>query len=245
MRRGIARLLLVVLSLCVLIGLGQCSGMLGAIVGVVALFSSFGSANCELRKELARTPSPDGAWIASIYSNICSDGGLTTWYFDTVELARPHDPPTPEPSRGKVFGMDHGRDEDIREVNWTGPRTLEVTIPNASLIGTQRSDYRGVTISYKYVPDDPIERACWNQWWSLPDMDRIRGDVRVNMDNFFPRCRAVLGDISVVDDYLKQHDTIVYQLRRWLDTGFDRTLKRIEEVREDHMKREQPKAIPN
>jgi hypothetical protein len=38
--------------------------------------------------------------------------------------------------------------------------SLQVTIPNDAWIGEQRSEFADVTISYKFVPDDPVERAC-------------------------------------------------------------------------------------
>jgi hypothetical protein len=38
------------------------------------------------------------------------------------------------------------------------PQRLELTVPNKSLIGLQRSSYKGIEITIKFNPDDPAER---------------------------------------------------------------------------------------
>jgi hypothetical protein len=162
------------------------------------LSSSFPPANCEQRKELMRAPSPDGAWVASFYYNVCSDGGFVTSYSDTVELARPNDPPTPGPTRGLVFGMDHDRDDVPRGLTWTAPRRLAITIPNEAWIGGQNTSYRDVTIFYTYVPDDPVERACRNEWLSIPVVERDhRSQTPGERESFFAHCRSVLDNVSI------------------------------------------------
>jgi hypothetical protein len=156
-----------------------------------------GSPGCEQRKVLARATSPDGAWVATIYNNICSDGAFVTTIDDTVEITRPEEKASPVPSNGTVFGMDD-RPFDIEKplaVTWTGPRGLEVTIPNDAWAGKQASAFADVVISYKYVPDDPIERACLKQWRSLPTEEMVRRSLMPseNIKVFLATCHTEGG----------------------------------------------------
>jgi hypothetical protein len=112
---------------------------------------------CGQRKMLAQAPSPDGAWVAVIYNNICSD--FVTTIDDTVEITPPNEQPSPVPSTGVVFGMDDRpfNTQKPLAVTWLSLRSLEVTIPNDASAGKQEFVYADVTIIYKYVPDDPVE----------------------------------------------------------------------------------------
>jgi hypothetical protein len=143
---------------------------------------------------LAQAPSPDGAWIAAIYNNICSDGGFVTTIDDTVEITRPGDQPSPMPSAGVVFGMDD-RPYDTQKplaVTWLDRRSLEVTIPNDASAGKQELSYADVIITYKYVPDDPVERACLKQWRFLPTQEQVRRSQlpTENIRAFLSTCKA-------------------------------------------------------
>jgi hypothetical protein len=155
---------------------------------------AFGSPGCDQRKALARATSPDGTWVASIYNNICSDGGFVITIDDTVEITRPNEDASPIPSTGTVFGMDdHPLDvQTPLAVMWTGQRNLEVTIPNDAWAGKQESAFADVIISYKYVPDDPVERACLKQWRSLPSEEMVRRSLSPtdNVEAFLANCHA-------------------------------------------------------
>jgi hypothetical protein len=145
---------------------------------------------CEQRKELASAVSPDGAWVASITDNICSDGLFVTTYTDEVELRRSDEPMAPFPSRQGVFALDNaGSPREPLAVTWLGPRSLEITIPNEAWIGRQETGFRGVTISYRYVPDDPLQRACAKQLHALIADERFR-TKNLTRAEFFARCRA-------------------------------------------------------
>jgi len=89
--------------------------------------------NCEQRQVLSQAISPDGAWVATLYNNICSDGAFVTTIGDTVEITRPNEPATPMPAAGStVFGMadpPYGVPKPLA-VRWTAQRSLEITIPN-------------------------------------------------------------------------------------------------------------------
>ena len=158
------------------------------------ILSPWRAPGCEQRAMLAQAPSPDGAWVAAIYNNICSDGAFVTTIDDTVEITRPDEPSSPVPSTGVVFGMDD-RPYDTKKplaVTWLDRRSLEVTIPNDAWAGKQELAYADVTITYKYVPDDPVERACLKQWRSLPTQDQVRRSQSAteNIRAFLSKCEA-------------------------------------------------------
>jgi hypothetical protein len=177
-------------------GLTVASGLVVSIL-IYAMLMQFQAPGCEVRKELARAASPDGKWVASVYDSSWTDGGFVTTFTDTVEITRPDEKVSPCPSAGTVFAMDGVDADDPIVVTWTGPRNLEVTIPNKAEVDTQKTAFSDVRISYKYVPDDPVERACWAKWRALPSEEWIRltmGPDAVEKSNmFFARCRAEAG----------------------------------------------------
>jgi hypothetical protein len=158
---------------------------------------AFGAARCEQRKVLAQALSPDGAWVATIYNNICSDGWFVTTISDTVEISRPDEKASSVPSRGTVFGMDdspYGVDKPFA-LAWKGMRIIEVTIPNDAWAGKQDEAFDDVDIIYRYIPDDPVERACLKQWRSLPTEEMVRrsSSPTENIKSFLAQCHAERG----------------------------------------------------
>jgi hypothetical protein len=149
---------------------------------------------CEQRDLLSQAASPDGVWTARIYYNVCSDGYFVTTVSNTVEV-RPADKGTSSiPSEGVVFGMDVGPYDQGKPLaaKWTGARNLEITIPNDAWAGRQASNFADVSISYRYVSDDPVERACLRQWRSLPSEVQVRRSQSPteNLRAFLARCNA-------------------------------------------------------
>ena len=65
-------------------------------------------------------------------------------------------------------------------------------MPNDAWAGTQESSYADVTISYKYVPDDPVERSFLKQWQSLPSEEWARRSFSPtdNIKAFLAKCHA-------------------------------------------------------
>jgi hypothetical protein len=155
---------------------------------------AFQPPGCEQRKALSQATSPDGAWVATIFNNICNDGAFVTVISDSVEITRPDEQPAPIPRAGVVFGMDdHPFDvPKALSVKWITPRSLEITVPNDAWAGKQESSYADVTISYKYVPDDPVERSCLKQWQSLPSEESVRRSFSPtdNIKAFLAKCHA-------------------------------------------------------
>lgn len=155
--------------------------------------TSCASADCELHNALSRAPSPDGKWVATFFDNVCGAGFVTN-SFSSVELTLPNEPNSRDPSDVRtVFAMDDLVDPKIAAVTWTGSRTLQVTIPNDAWIGEQKSTFADVAISYKYVPDDPIERECLNRLRSLSIKKTYEELQKQDRDADMARCRAEGG----------------------------------------------------
>jgi hypothetical protein len=113
------------------------------VLAIVLYFAlrQFPPPNCEERKVLARLISSDHVWAATVYDNVCSDGGFVTTVDNTIEITSPEENTTPLPSdTATIFGMDARPDSEPPPVlSWTGPRDLEVTLPyGASVEGMKR-----------------------------------------------------------------------------------------------------------
>jgi hypothetical protein len=174
----------------------------------LAIISSFGllfigvryrvfASGCEQRQVFAEAVSPDGLWIARFYENICGGGFGTTYVDETVEVTHPNEAAHPSPSVGVVFEMMHKFDDQPKPMalKWLSARDLEVTIPNDASAGIQRSTFADLVISYRYIADDPVERACLKQWRTLPTDEMVRrsSSATENMKAFLARCHAGSG----------------------------------------------------
>jgi hypothetical protein len=165
--------------------------IISALTFAMSLASCY-APGCEQRDVLGQAVSPDGAWVATVYYNVCTLGPFAT-VSDTVEITRPSEKPTSVPSPATVFGMDdHYDDSKPISGTWIGPRNLEITIPNDAAAGKQDSTFADIIISYKYVPDDPAERACLKQWRSLPTNEMVRRSFSPteNIKSFLSKCKA-------------------------------------------------------
>jgi len=178
-----------------LLTLGIFMGGTALVFGVLfwILFAPRGP-ECEERQAFAESASPDGTWVARFYNNVCGGGLGTTSVFDTVEISHSNDPLRPLPTAGVVFGMDdHPYDQPKPSaLKWLSARQLEITIPNDASFGRQDTNFSDVTIIYKYVPDDPIERACLKRWRSLPTEEMVRRNFSLteNIKAFLAKCHA-------------------------------------------------------
>jgi len=128
--------------------------------------------DCEVRDLISEVTSPDSRWSASLYSNVCA-AGLVTTPSVTVELRPATSKATGYPDEGVVFGMDDfgPTSRSALRLHWLNAHTLRIVTPNEASIGTQLSSYRGVVISYVYEPDDPVVRQCLKDW--LSDISRL------------------------------------------------------------------------
>jgi hypothetical protein len=152
-----------------------------------------GESGCAPRQVFVDARSPDGAWVARGYKNMCWAGFVTT-LDDTVGIARPNEPEHPQPNAGVVFAMDDSAYENPSPLalRWLDAKQLEITIPNHAWAGKQQSAFADVTISYKYVPDDPVERTCLKRWRALPTEEMVRRNPSAteNIKAFLIQCHA-------------------------------------------------------
>jgi hypothetical protein len=177
-----------------ILGLGILSGPLLTLGIFYLLFAHGAASRCEQRQVFAEVPSPDGSWTARFYQNVCGGGFGTTYVDDSVEIARPDEAPHPLPTVGVVFEMHDRYYSQPRPMalQWLSAQELEITIPNDVAAGTQQSTFGDLAISYKYTPDDPIERACLKQWRALPTDEMVRRSQSPteNQKAFLAGCKA-------------------------------------------------------
>jgi hypothetical protein len=126
---------------------------------------------CE-RGTISMSVSPDDAWVALVQEGFCSDGGFVTVSIDTVRLVRRDLVDTiqlalhPEKSQyeNDVLVVDYyGHWENRPLVQWLSAQRLQITIPNISGVGLQKSSYQGIDVAIKYEPDDPAVREKWRR----------------------------------------------------------------------------------
>jgi hypothetical protein len=148
------------------------------VAGMLA-FAGCGSEreDCEVRDLLSEVTSPDSRWMASLYSNVCAAGFVTSPSV-TVELRPANRKATGYPEEGVVFGMDDfgPTSRSGLRLNWLNANTLRIVTPNEAFIGTQLSSYRGVVVNYTYEPDDPVVRQCLKDW--LSDTSKLKKPLR-------------------------------------------------------------------
>ncbi len=123
-------------------------------------------AGCE-RQTVAMLPSPDAAWSALFYEDICSHGpAFTTVVLDRIRLVR--------------RGEESNEDSDVlilqgpvpvenrMQPRWLSPQELQITIPNNSVVTEKRSRYGGIEVIVKFNPDDPVQRERFLEEHGLP-----------------------------------------------------------------------------
>jgi hypothetical protein len=131
------------------------------------------AADCEGRDLLAEAASPDGKRVASLYSNVCAAGMVTSTSVTAEVRAAGRRPPV-NPGPGVVFGMeDFGPSSraDLK-LEWKSADQLLVTVPNEAWIGTQLAEFDGVAVAYRYQPDDPASRRCLKEWLASSSLDK-------------------------------------------------------------------------
>jgi hypothetical protein len=123
---------------------------------------------CE-RETIALLVSPDNAWVALVQEGTCSSG-LVTISTDTIRLMRRDavkeivlaSRSEQANYENDILVVDYyGRPESRPLLHWLSPGKLQITIPNISGVGLQKSSYQGVDIVIKHEPDDPAAREKW------------------------------------------------------------------------------------
>lgn len=133
-----------------------------------------------LRETISIQASPDDKWIALVQEDTCSDGHFVTVVNDVVELTlrngletillKQH-PDAPRHENDIFSTEEHGAPEFRPVTRWLTPTSLEITVPNKSLIGLKKKTYEGIDISVKYVPDNLKEREEWRKSRNLPEIN--------------------------------------------------------------------------
>jgi hypothetical protein len=123
---------------------------------VKAESSPRGSLGCQ-REVIATGLSPDDKWVAIVQEEVCSGLGMaSTGIMEAVQIAARDQ----EPEKGDDVFVMNGSGDPMRRPNirWLSPTTLQITVPNKSLIGLEKKNYVGIDIVTKFEPDDPAER---------------------------------------------------------------------------------------
>jgi hypothetical protein len=112
------------------------------------------------------SPSPDGAWLAVILQETCTDGWFVTSVAEVVHLTRIGE----ETKRGSdVLAVDVGGGRgNGPQVVWVSPQRLQITVPNRSLVVLMRERLETVEIAVKFDPDDPEDRELFLKKLDLP-----------------------------------------------------------------------------
>jgi len=125
---------------------------------------------------IAMAMSPNDDKRAVVQERVCSSPGIaTTGVDDIVEILDRDEAPTvgyPRSPHDVLLIDEHGSWHERPILRWLSPDALQVTIDNKALIGFREVSYRGVTVTIKFEPDDPVERARMLKELGLrPDSD--------------------------------------------------------------------------
>lgn len=127
-----------------------------------------GDLPCE-RGTIALSVSPDKTWVAFVLEGMCISGRITV-STNTVRLARRDSmneislvsrPEKPEYENDVLVVDDYGHPENRPLLHWLSLRKLQITIPNISGVGLQKSSFQDVDIVIKHEPDDLAARGKW------------------------------------------------------------------------------------
>lgn len=114
---------------------------------------------CE-RSSSFTTPSPDGAWTASVQEEACATptgaaAGIT------VELHSGKDPSRTQ----RVFTMAVPRSrDDWPRIRWVSATAMEIRVANLAQVSPPRTEHEGIRISLAFCGDNPEDRARLAAW---------------------------------------------------------------------------------
>ena len=143
--------------------LGFCSLLLGGISLSLIGFAKQ-PLECD-RKTISMMMSPDTTWVALLEEETCSGSGpATTGITDVVQVFRLGVPPN---GRNDVFAM--AKHPLMRPaLQWLDSSTIQVTVPNISLIGLRKRNYEGISVVIKFDPNEPDARASFLKSLGMP-----------------------------------------------------------------------------
>jgi len=138
----------------------------GMLLAVAVRAAAAPEAGCE-RQTVSLLVSPDDAWTALIYEDLCSHGpAFTTVILDRVHLVRRGEESKED---SDVLVVDEGGHPENRPLTqWLSPQKLQITIPNKSLVSLRKRSYEGIEVVVKFNPDNPVERDRFLKERGLP-----------------------------------------------------------------------------
>jgi hypothetical protein len=132
---------------------------IGFLLLAVASFSAWDKLRDTCAVTVLETlPSPAGGWKAAVRESDCG-GGETASDEDIVTLAPANGPAV------TILSVDAGAQPRLL---WTGPATLQVTVPNLSILSVMTRQAGPVGIDLRFDPPDPVARADWLRKTGLP-----------------------------------------------------------------------------
>jgi hypothetical protein len=115
---------------------------------------------------IARSPSPDASWLASVVEYTCDVGTFSTIIVAEVHLSDTRIPTAPDVD---ILGVETGGAGHNRPMaRWAAPDVLRVTMPLKSILKVLTTRVDGVRIDLHFDPDDPAARAAWLREVGLP-----------------------------------------------------------------------------
>jgi|GEM_PF-5445308 hypothetical protein len=140
------------------------------LAGPATLSAVAGPDSCRHRA-LSSVGSPDGAWLAIVDEAVCESGFGGT-IVDTARLVAASD----HAWSVDLLGVDTGGHAAERpRLRWTGPNTLQVTVPNLSFLKVLARRVGPVSVDLRFDPPDPAARAGWLRDRNLPpDGDALK-----------------------------------------------------------------------
>jgi hypothetical protein len=133
---------------------------LGILLLAAAIFAVWDEMRDTCAVTLLQTlPSPGGGWNAVMEESDCG-GGETASDEDIVKLA---------PANGGAQVAILSTDSASRpRLLWTGAGTLQVTVPNLSILSVMTRQVGNVHVNLRFDPPDPAARAEWLRKTGLP-----------------------------------------------------------------------------
>jgi hypothetical protein len=129
------------------------------LLSLCAATASAAQQGCNRLWEM-RTLSSDSNWVAVVHQDVC-DVGLGSAVDEYVELRE-----NGASKAGKVIAVPSGewKNPDAVKLRWLGPKLLEISVPNRTILHSRLCRYKDIAIRVRYRQDNPEDRARWLAW---------------------------------------------------------------------------------
>jgi hypothetical protein len=115
---------------------------------------------------LADAASPDGAWKAAEYEQVC-EGFLVTHITAVVRLTSATD----AKQSVNVLGVSANTPDERPRLTWTAPLSLQIKVPHSLSLKVLTCEFDGVRIDVRLPADDAANRAAWYRQLGQSDPD--------------------------------------------------------------------------